>query len=194
MKNMRVPEEKRPRGEPDAATVAVQTEAEAAPPADAAPEPAPALESVTAERDQALAEKAELWDRFVRKQAEFENFRKRVTREREEFLQFAAMEIIRSLLPALDDLERALKSPGNGEEFRAGIELIYKRVSDTLSQAGLSPIEAVGKKFDPHSHQAVDTVKTGEHEDHTVLEEYQRGYEFKGRLLRPAMVKVGVRE
>ena len=194
MKTMGVPEEKKHRGERDAAPVAVQTEAEAAPAAEAAPEPAPTLESVTGERDQALAEKAELWDRFVRKQAEFENFRKRVTREREEFLQFAAMEVIRSLLPALDDLERALQSPGNLEEFRAGIELIYKRLSDTLAQAGLSPIEAVGKKFDPHTHQAVDMVKTDDHEDHTVLEEYQRGYEFKGRLLRPAMVKVGVRE
>jgi molecular chaperone GrpE len=160
----------------------------------AAAEPVSPLEQVTAERDQALAERAELWDRFLRKQAEFENFRRRMGREREEIVQFAAMETIRSLLPVLDDFERALKAPAEGDDYRKGIELIYKRLYDTLAAAGVAPIEAAGKKFDPHAHQAVDTVKSEEHEDHTVIEEYQRGYEFKGRLLRPAMVKVAVRE
>lgn len=154
--------------------------------------------ALAAERDRALAEKEELWDRFVRKQAEFENFRKRMAREKEEILQYAAMEIVRSLLPMLDDLERALKAPAPDDEFRRGIELIHKRFRDTLLQAGLTPIESVGKKFDPHLHQAVDTVSAaageGRHEDQIVVEEYQRGYEFKGRLLRPAMVKVAVRE
>src|SRR5712692_116302 len=150
-------------------------------------------ETLVADRDRAVAEKEEIWDRFVRKQAEFENFRKRMAREKEEVLQFAAMEIVRSLLPILDDFERALKSPAEGDEYRKGVELIYKRLYDTLVQAGLAPIESVGKKFDPHLHQAVDTVKS-EQEDHTIVEEFQRGYEFKGRLLRPAMVKVAVRE
>ncbi|MBI3664784.1 MAG: nucleotide exchange factor GrpE [Acidobacteria bacterium] len=157
-------------------------------------ETASLIESLTAERDKALAEKEELWDRFVRKQAELENFRKRMLREKEEVLQFAAMESIRSLLPVLDDFERALEAPAEGEDYRQGIELIYKRLYDTLVEAGLTPIESVGKKFDPHSHQAVDTVNSEEHKDHTVVEEYRRGYEFKGRLLRPAMVKVAVRE
>jgi molecular chaperone GrpE len=164
-----------------------------APTAEAETAPAADLAALTAERDRALAEKEELWDRFLRKQAEFENFRKRMAREREEVLQFAAMEIVRSLVPVLDDFERALKAPGE-EEFRRGIELIYKRLYDTLRRVGLTPIESVGKKFDPHYHQAVDTVKSEEHEDHTIVEEFQRGYEFKGRLLRPAMVKVAVRE
>ena len=151
------------------------------------------MEAVVAERDRAVAEKEEIWDRFLRKQAEFENFRKRMAREKEEVLQFAAMETVRALLPVLDDFERALQAPAEAEEYRKGIELIHKRLYDTLVQAGLTPIESIGKRFDPHFHQAVDTVK-GEQEEQTIVEEYQRGYEFKGRLLRPAMVKVAVRE
>ena len=151
------------------------------------------LAAMTAERDRAVAEKQEIWDRYLRKQAEFDNFRKRVAREKEEILQFAAMETIRKLLPVLDDFERALKTPSEGDEYRKGIELIHKRLYDTLVQTGLAPVETVGKKFDPHLHQAVDTVKDGQ-EDQTIVEEFQRGYEFKGRLLRPAMVKVAVRE
>ena len=151
------------------------------------------IAALTAERDQAVAQKEEIWDRFLRKQAEFENFRRRTTREKEEVLQFAAMEIIRSLVPVLDDFERAVKTPAEGADYRKGIELIYKRLYDTLVKDGLTPIESLGKKFDPHLHQAVDTVK-GQGEDQTIVEEYQRGYEFKGRLLRPAMVKVAVRE
>ncbi len=161
----------------------------------AAPEQAGGADiaALTAERDQAIAQKEEIWDRFLRKQAEFENFRKRTAREKEEILEFATMEIIRALLPVLDDFERALKTPSEGEEYRKGIELIHKRLYDILTKSGLTPVESVGKKFDPHLHQAVDTVKDVR-EDQTIVEEYQRGYEFKGRLLRPAMVKVAVRE
>jgi molecular chaperone GrpE len=156
--------------------------------------PAQALDAVTAERDRLQTEKDELWDRFLRKQAEFENFRRRTTREKEEIREFAAMETVRLLLPVLDDFERALKVPAEGDEYRKGIELIHKRLYDTLVQLGLTPIDTAGKKFDPNFHQAVDTVKIEEGEDHAIVEEFQRGYEFKGRLLRPAMVKVAVRE
>jgi molecular chaperone GrpE len=160
----------------------------------AALEPAQALEAVTADRNRLQAEKDELWDRFLRKQAEFENFRRRTTREKEEIREFAAMETVRLLLPVVDDFERALKVPAAGDEYRKGIELIHKRLYDTLVQLGLTPIDTAGKKFDPNYHQAVDTVRTEEQEDHAIVEEFQRGYEFKGRLLRPAMVKVAVRE
>jgi molecular chaperone GrpE len=160
----------------------------------AAVEPAQALDAMTAERDRLQGEKDELWDRFLRKQAEFENFRRRTTREKEEIREFAAMETVRLLLPVLDDLERALNVPAEGDDYRKGIELIHKRLYDTLVQLGLTPIDTAGKKFDPNYHQAVDTVKTEEQEDHAIVEEFQRGYEFKGRLLRPAMVKVAVRE
>ena len=155
---------------------------------------AQALEALAAERDRTRAEKDELWDRFVRKQAEFENFRRRAVREKEEILQFAAMETVRALLPVLDDFERALKVPAGDDEYRKGIELIHKRLFDALTQAGLTPIDTQGRKFDPNYHQAVDSVRTDDGEDQSILEEYQRGYEFKGRLLRPAMVKVAVRE
>jgi len=178
----------------ESAAEAVSAPEAGAPDGDAIGGTAPDLETLAAEKDRAVAEKQELWERYLRRQAEFENFRKRIQREKEEILQFAAMETIRALLPVMDDFERALKTPAGDEDYRKGIELIHKRLFDTLVQAGLSPIEALGKKFDPHSHQAVDTVNTEEQEDHTIVEEYQRGYEFKGRLLRPAMVKVAVRD
>ena len=152
------------------------------------------LEALAADRDRLAAEREELWDRLARKQAEFENFRKRTMREKEEILQFAAMETIRELLPVLDDFERALKAPGGDEDYRKGIELIYRRLYDALVQMGMTPIDSLGKKFDPHLHQAVDRLQTAVVEDQTIVEEYQRGYEFRGRLLRPAMVKVAVRD
>ena len=154
----------------------------------------PTLEALAAERDKLQADKDELRDRLMRKQAEFENFRRRSAREKEEVLQFAAMETVRALLPVLDDFERALKLPAAGDDYRKGIELIHKRLQDTLVQMGVTPMDAQNKKFDPNFHQAVDTVKIAEGEDQTIVEEYQKGYEFKGRLLRPAMVKVAVRE
>jgi len=155
---------------------------------------APTVEALAAERDKLQADKEELRDRLMRKQAEFENFRRRSAREKEEVLQFAAMETVRALLPVLDDFERALKLPAAGDDYRKGIELIHKRLQDTLVQMGVTPMDAQNKKFDPNFHQAVDTVKIAEGDDQTIVEEYQKGYEFKGRLLRPAMVKVAVRE
>jgi molecular chaperone GrpE len=163
------------------------------PSGDAALDMAVQLGAVTAERDQLLMEKTELNDRFLRRQAEFENFRRRVDREKTEFAQFASSEAVAALLPVLDDFERALKQESADKEYVRGMELIYQRLSDTLKKLGLEPIEAAGQPFDPYVHQAIDRVETAEAEDHTVLEEYQRGYNFKGRLLRPAMVKVAVR-
>ena len=151
------------------------------------------LQAVTAERDQLAAEKADLYDRLLRKQAEFENFRRRSDRDRSEFLQFAVMDLIRELLPVVDDFGRALKTDTTDESYAKGIELIYQRLYDILKRMGLEPIEAVGQKFDPNIHQAVDRVETEDVEDQTILEEYQRGYNFKGKLLRPVMVKVAVK-
>ncbi len=151
------------------------------------------LAAVTAERDQLAAEKTEVYERLLRARAEFDNARKRAERERSEFLQFASTDLVRQILPILDDFERALKAPTADGDYAKGVELIYQRLYDTLRKMGLDPIEAAGKKFDPNLHQAVDRVETDQAEDQTVLEEYQRGYNFKGRLLRPAMVKVAVR-
>jgi molecular chaperone GrpE len=138
------------------------------------------------------AEKAELQDRFLRSQAEFQNSRKRAEKERAEFAEYASTEAVRALLPILDDFERAIKTESSDQEFSKGIILIYQRFYDSLKKLGLEPIVSTGQPFDPHIHHAVEMVETEEAADHTVLDEYQRGYNFKGRLLRPAMVKVAV--
>lgn len=141
-----------------------------------------------------LAEKDGLYDRLLRKQAELENLRKRFQREKEEFLQHASADLVRTLLPALDGFERALKhrDPSVPEQFYQGVELIHRQLSEALHRAGLAPIEAVGKTFDPHLHQAVETVEAPGRRDQEIVEELQIGYKFRHRLLRPAIVKVAV--
>jgi molecular chaperone GrpE len=151
------------------------------------------LSAVTAERDQLLAEKADLQDRLRRSLADFDNARKRFEQQRSDFLQFAAADLVKSLLPVLDDFERALKVERADQNFAKGIELIYQRFADTLKRMGLEPFDSSGKPFDPNLHQAVERVESRDHEDQTVLAEFQRGYNFKGKLLRPAMVKVAVK-
>ncbi len=149
--------------------------------------------SLTAERDRLAAEKAELNDRLLRRQADFENFRKRADRDRYDFLQFASMEFLRELLPILDDFERALQVESTDANYAKGVELIYSRLYEALKKLGLEPMDTVGKTFDPNLHQAVERVETDRAEDQHILGEFQRGYKFKGKLLRPAMVKVAVR-
>jgi molecular chaperone GrpE len=151
-----------------------------------------AIATVTAERDQLAAEKAEFQDRFLRSQAEFQNLRRRIEKEKVEWHERAATEAVRTLIPILDDFERALKLGGGGTEYGKGMELIFQRLFDTLKKLGLEPIDSQGQPFDPHVHHAVEKQETEEVSADTVLEEYQRGYNFKGQLLRPAMVKVAV--
>jgi molecular chaperone GrpE len=151
------------------------------------------LSALTAERDQLAAEKSLIQDLLQRRQAEFENFRRRTERERGDFAQYASMEIVRDLLPIVDDFDRAMKAESTDKEYARGVELIYGRMIDLLKKAGLEPIEAEGKPFDPHLHQAVEKVQTTEAPDHTILSEFQKGYFFKGKLLRPSRVKVAVR-
>jgi molecular chaperone GrpE len=144
------------------------------------------------ELDQLAGEKAELQDRVLRSQAEFQNFKKRMERERGELFEYASMEAVRALLPVLDDFERSLKVESSDREYVKGMELIYQRFYDALKKLGLEPIISQGQAFDPHVHHAVDKGETEEAPPDTVLEEFQRGYNFKGRMLRPAMVKVAV--
>ena len=151
------------------------------------------LAAIAAERDRLAAEKADLADRLLRARAEFDNARRRAERERSEFLQFAAMDLGKDVLPGLDDFERALKVETADRNYAKGVELIYQRLYETLKKLGLEPIEAAGRPFDPNLHQAVERVETDEAEDHTVIGEFQRGYNFKGKLLRPAMVRVAVK-
>jgi len=148
----------------------------------------------SAESDQLVAEKAELQDRLLRGRAEFDNFRKRTERERSDYIQYAAMEMVRELLPILDDFERALKVETADREYAKGVELIYQRMYDSLKKMGLEPIATEGQQFDPNLHQAIERVPTKDAQDQMVLGEFQRGYNFKGKLLRPAMVRVAVRE
>ena len=148
---------------------------------------------LAAEREQFAAEKADLQERLLRVRAEFENARRRSELQRQDFQQYAAMETVREMLPILDDFERALKVETADRDYAKGVELIYQRMADTLKRAGLEPIETAGKTFDPNIHQAVERVQTEEAEDQAILGEFQRGYNFKGKLLRPAMVKVAVR-
>ena len=160
-------------------------------------ESAEQLVAITMERDQLAQDKAELQDMLLRRQAEFENFRRRIERERMEFSEYAGMETLRMLLPVVDDFERALKAAALTDsvdsELVKGIELIYQRLLETLKKQGLEAIPTIDQKFDPHVHHAVEMVQNEDLEDHTILDEYQRGYNFKGRLLRPAMVKVAVK-
>ncbi|MGA3187654.1 MAG: nucleotide exchange factor GrpE [Bryobacteraceae bacterium] len=154
--------------------------------------PVPDPSEMQRELDQLAGEKAELQDRVLRSQAEFQNFKKRVERERSELFEYASMEAVRALLPVLDDFERSLKVESGDKEYVKGMELIYQRFYEGLKKLGLEPIISEGQAFDPHVHHAVDKVETEEAAPDTVLEEFQRGYNFKGRMLRPAMVKVAV--
>jgi len=157
---------------------------------------APDVGELTATIRQLEAEKQNLYDRLLRKQAELENLRKRTEREKEELRQNANADLIRALLPTLDGFERALKHPEMGppDEFYTGMQLVYQGLLDVLRREGLTPIEAVGQTFDPHLHQAVECIEDEQHRDQEVVEELLRGYKFKHRLLRPSMVKVAVRE
>jgi molecular chaperone GrpE len=103
------------------------------------------------------------------------------------------MDLVRDILPILDDFERALKVETADRDYAKGVELIRQRMFDSLKKLGLEPIDTEGRTFDPNVHQAVERVPTEEAEDQTILGEFQRGYNFKGKLLRPAMVRVAVR-
>jgi molecular chaperone GrpE len=149
-----------------------------------------ASEPAVSEVEKLKAERDALLDRLARLQAEFDNARKRAVREQQEFRDFASAEVIRNLLPILDSFERALKVGGDSGEFRSGIELIYRQLQDALQKSGVQPIAAVGQPFDPRVHEAIEMVDTTEVPDHHVMDELQRGYKYKDRLLRPAMVRV----
>jgi len=153
-------------------------------------------ESAVSETEKLRAERDALLDRLARLQAEFDNARKRAVREQQDFREFAAADVIKNFLPILDSFERALKAGGdsnsnsNSNDFRNGIELIYRQFQDALQKIGVQPIVSVGQAFDPRVHEAVEMVDTTEVPDHHVLDELQRGYKYKERLLRPAMVRV----
>lgn len=153
-------------------------------PAEPAPAPPDELRKLLTERDL-------LYDRLARQQADLENQRKRLQREQAEHREYALAEAIKALLPILDSFDRAIRTAGGDDkDFRTGVELINKQLHDALEKLGVRAIPAEHEPFDPRFHQAVQMVETEEAEDNHVLEELQRGYKLKDRLLRPAMVRV----
>ena len=141
--------------------------------------------------DRLKNENAQYLDRLARLQAEFDNFRKRSAREQQEFRDYALADALKQLLPILDSLDRALKTEGaTAEDFRSGVDLIDRQFHQMLEKLGVEPIEAAGKEFDPNLHQAIQMVDTDEVADNHVVDELQRGYKIRERLLRPAMVRV----
>ena len=159
------------------------------------PQEAPAAPDDAADAAQLEVLKTErdnLQDRLLRTAAEFDNYRKRVDRERREQSESAAAGLLVEILPVVDNLERALQAPSGPEAagYRAGVELILRQLIDMLRKRGVTPIEALGADFDPRFHQAVSQDTSDAHRDGEVMEELQRGYMLGERLLRPAMVKV----
>lgn len=172
-----------------------QEEKETADPAEQADEQAEARDREALENElqrlQALADENQ--QRYLRTQADFDNYRKRTQREKEEFAQYASMSLVEKLLPVLDNFERALAATGSSKDQEAlhkGLEMIYRQFFQVLEQEGLKPIPAVGEPFNPEVHQAVMQVESEEHEEGIVVEEMQKGYFLKDKVLRPSMVKV----
>jgi molecular chaperone GrpE len=143
------------------------------------------LAALTRQRD-------DYYDRLLRKTAEFDNYRKRVERERREQADQAVTDLLLDLLLVVDDFERALAAPSaeSDEAYRRGVELIYGKLQDLLRRRGVTPIEALGADFDPNLHQAVVHEESPGHREGEVMSEMRRGYKIGDRLLRPAMVKV----
>jgi molecular chaperone GrpE len=165
----------------------------------AAEEAAPAedpLAQLTAELESLKTELAQCQDRFLRKAAEFENFRKRMEREKNETAQLSRSSVLVEFLPVADACDRALESfkgsqANDGlDQYREGVRLLYKQIHDVLNRLGVAPIEAHGQPFDPHLHEAITREPSHEFEDNMVIDVLRRGYMFKDRLLRPSQVRV----
>ena len=161
-------------------------------PAATEPSEAPDTTAPTQDPTALKAERDDLYDRLLRKTAEFDNYRKRIERERREQADQAVVNLLQELLQVVDDFDLALKVEA-GEEaaaYRKGVELIHAKLHDVLRKQGVRPIEALGTDFDPNVHQAVVHESSSEHREGEVIGELRRGYMLGDRLLRPSMVKV----
>ncbi|WP_264371410.1 nucleotide exchange factor GrpE [Virgibacillus necropolis] len=150
------------------------------------------METLKEEIEQLKKEKDENYQKMLRIQAEFDNFKKRTLRERETANKYKSQDIVNELLPAIDNFERALQVDVSeaGESFVEGISMVYRMLKDALKAQNIKEIETVGKEFDPNLHHAVMQVEDDEVESNTVVEEMQKGYILEDRVIRPAMVKV----
>jgi molecular chaperone GrpE len=152
----------------------------------AAADPAPAAAEAPAQ------DNLDFKDRYMRTLADFENYRKRVDREKSDFYKYALQEVLKELLPVLDNFDRALDHAEDGDDFHKGVLLIYKQLVDTLRKHGVKPIDESGVKFNPNIHEAVMREEDASVPSHTVTSILQKGYFLHDRLLRPALVKVAV--
>jgi molecular chaperone GrpE len=167
---------------------AVAPEADAEAETTASEEDAAALKAQVESLKAALEEKD---NRVKRLQADFENFRRRTSKEREELANVVTQDLLKSMLPILDNFDRAMAAEQkDNESFQKGVEMIYTQLHETLENAGLELIDTAGQKFDPNFHQAVMRVENPELEDDTIAQELQKGYIVKGRVIRPSMVQV----
>jgi len=142
-------------------------------------------------REKARSE--DYFNRLARLQADFDNYRKRVAREREDLLKYAGEQIITSLLPIMDNFERALGAKNDDPgKLAEGVEMISRQIQDILTREGLEPIPSMGEQFNPEVHEAVMREENGDQPENTVIEEFRKGYTLKGKVIRPAMVKVAV--
>ncbi|OXM86129.1 nucleotide exchange factor GrpE [Paenibacillus rigui] len=135
----------------------------------------------------------EHYQRLLRAQADFDNFRRRTRQEKEEFAKYASLKVVEQLLPVVDNFERALAAGKDSNDYDAllkGVDMIFRQLDQVLAAEGLKPMEAVGQPFNPEYHQAIMQVESDEHEEGIVVEELQKGYLLKDKVLRPAMVKV----
>ncbi len=155
-----------------------------------------AADSATADAEVAklAGDLSELRQTLMRRQADFDNYRKRIEKERAEDAKRHTARVVESLIPIIDGFEHALAAHRETEyaNYRKGFELIYKQLVDNVTRLGVERIDPLGKQFDPHLHQAMDRTETVQHEDGTILQVFQPGYVFHGRVLRPAMVRVAV--
>ena len=188
------PEMEQPRDVNTAEKVSGVVEQEvSAPKSEAEAEEAQELMTLpAAELEKLKSEKDEYYDTLLRLKAEFENYRKRVQREFDNFTKYAAENVVLEVLPVLDNFERALSNVPEGvnDGFRQGVEIIYRQLYEALGKIGLSPIETVGSKFDPHFHEALMEVESETHDEGTVVEEFQRGYTLFDKVVRHAKVSV----
>ena len=162
-----------------------------APPEEGAPTEEAAPEDADALKEKYEAELAEKENRYLRLQADFENFRRRTRQEKEELAAVVTQNLLKDLLPFLDNFERALAAEAtDAESLKTGVGMVYKQLVETLKKEGLETIETKDKPFDPNFHQAVMRVEDAEKEDGTIVAELQKGYMVKGRVIRPSMVQV----
>jgi molecular chaperone GrpE len=159
----------------------------------AAPESGEAAEPVAAELNELRKQAEDNLERFLRTQADFDNFRRRSRQEKEDFAKYASSKLVEQLLPVLDNFERAIAASKDSRDLDSllkGIEMTQRQLGQVLEQEGLKPMEVAGELFNPEFHQAIMQVDSDEHEEGTIIEELQKGYVFKDKVLRPAMVKV----